>query len=34
MVKIIKHGDSKRVKCPRCGSILRFMEEKKNDEIK
>lgn len=24
MVKIIKHGDSKRVKCPRCGSILRF----------
>lgn len=24
MVKIIKHGDSKRVKCHRCGSILRF----------
>jgi uncharacterized C2H2 Zn-finger protein len=27
MVKIIKHGDSKRVKCPRCGSILRFRGE-------
>lgn len=26
MVKIIKHGDSKRVKCPRCGSIFEVLE--------